>query len=289
MRPQTTGLISNVRYRSALKRSALQRGFTVLEMLLAMAILGIVLLVASALLQSNQAAASTQQARTTSLEDGRAAMSRIAETLSRAAYIYPSGITITVTSGLVGTGADKTNPTNSITTGADAVAMLLYDDKNASPRGYYGVIFYVTTRDKTKFASDLSSLPTDRIGQSVLVEARTTQTGAGPITWSVNANPALTSKAWSATMDEGVLADGVVSTSTNLMASAVFSPSGGVDDSVFTTGLRSKSPAMTLNTARILGVGYNLGVQIAPPGKTLASTGPTLLRGLSSARSVPRR
>jgi prepilin-type N-terminal cleavage/methylation domain-containing protein len=269
--------------------SVLQRGFTILEMLLGMAILGIVLLVASALLQSNQAAASSQQARTTSLEDGRAAMSRIAETLSRAVYIYPSGITITVTSGLVGTGADKTNPTNSITTGTGAVAMLLYDGLNAATRGYYGVIFYVTDRNKTKFATDLSSLASDRIGQSVLVEARTTQIGTGPITWAVNANPALTSKAWSVAIDEGVLADGVVSTATNLMASASFSPSGGVDDLVFATGLRSQSPAVTLATARILGIGYNLGVQIVPPGKTLASTGPTLLRGLSSARSVPRR
>jgi prepilin-type N-terminal cleavage/methylation domain-containing protein len=265
-------------------RSMLQRGFTVLEMLLCMGILGIVLLVASALLQSNQAAASTQQARTTSLEDGRAAMSRIAETLSRAAYIYPSGITITVTSGLIGTST-----ANSITTGSGAVAMLLYDNLNTSPRGYYGVIFYITDRSKSKFASDLSSLPTNRIGQSVLVEARTTQAGTGPITWAVNSNPAVTSKAWSAAIDEGVLADGVVSTSTKLMDSASFSPSGGVDDSVFATGLRSQSPAMTLAAARILGIGYNLGVQIAPPGKTLTTTSPTLLRGFSSARSVPRR
>jgi prepilin-type N-terminal cleavage/methylation domain-containing protein len=265
-------------------RSVLQRGFTVLEMLLAMAILGIVLVVASALLQSNQAAASTQQSRTTSLEDGRAAMSRIAETLSRAAYIYPSGVTITVTSGLIGTST-----ANSITTGSGALAMLLYDNLNASTKGYYGVIFYLTDRSKTKFAADLSSLPTNRIGQSVLVEARTTQTGAGPITWALNANPAVTSKAWSAVINEGVLADGVVSSSTSLMDSASMSPSGGVDDSVFATGLRSQTPAMTLAAARILGIGYNLGVQIAPPGKTLTNTSPTLLRGFSSARSVPRR
>jgi prepilin-type N-terminal cleavage/methylation domain-containing protein len=265
-------------------RSRSQHGFTLLEMLLGMGILGIVLMVSSALLQSNQAAAATQQARTTSLEDARASMSRIAETLNRAAYIYPSGITISVTSGLVG----KTT-TNAITTGAGAMAMLVSDRLNATPRGYYGVIFYLTDRSKTKFSPDLQSIPSNRIGESVLVEARTTQTGAGPITWAANTNPATASTSWVAAIDEGVMADGVLAASTNLMASATFSPSGGLDDSVFGTGTRSKNPAMTANTALLVGVGYNLSLQIAPTGKTLATTGPTVLRGLASARGVPRR
>ena len=259
-------------------------GFTVLEMLITMALLGVVLTAASALLQSNQAAASTQQARTLSLEDARASMSRISETLSRADYIYPSGVTITVTSGMIGKAT-----ANSITTGSGALAMLISDGSTGATRKYYGVIFYLTDRSKTKFAADLANTSSNRIGSSVLVEARTAQTGTGPITWAVNANPATAATTWSAAMNEGVMADGVVAASTNLMSSGVFSPAGGVDDSVFNNGLRGNNPAISLVTGRLLGVKFNVAVQIAPPGKTLSNTSPTTLRGFGTARSVPRR
>ena len=57
-------------------------GFTILEMLLGMAVLGIILSIAANLLQSNQRLTDAQQARTVSLEDARMAASRMAETAS---------------------------------------------------------------------------------------------------------------------------------------------------------------------------------------------------------------
>ena len=266
------------------RRSArASQGFTIVEMLIAAGILGVVLTFASMLLQSSQGAASTQQARTNSLEDGRAAMSRINETITRAAYIYPSGVTITTASGLIG----KTTA-NQVTTGSQTLAVLLPDDLGNSPRTYYGVIFYLTDRSKTKFAGDLSTVPSTRLGESVVVEARTTQTGTGPISWNQNANPATAILSWPA-VNEGVLADAVVAASSSLMFSAVMSPLAGYDDTVFAAGLRGSSPAMTASVARLLGVGYRLAVQIAPPGKTLANTTATILRGLGSGRAIPRR
>ena len=75
-------------------------GFTTLEMLLAMAVLGLILAIAAALLQTNQRVSDAQQARTNSLEDARMAASRMAETINQAAYIYPAGKQITSGIGL---------------------------------------------------------------------------------------------------------------------------------------------------------------------------------------------
>lgn len=262
------------------------QGFTIVEMMIGAALLGIVLVVATEFLNANQRVMSAQQSQNNSLEDGRAAMSRIGEMVNQAAYVYPSGITITGLTGLAGNGT-----ATQITTGSTALALLVPDNQGGSPKKYHGMIYYLTARSNSKFADDLPTLGTDRIGQSVLVEARTGISGAGAVTWNNNTNPATDLINWTGATNipEGVLADGIVAADSNLMNSASYSPSAGLDDTVFNNGLRVKSPAITDTAARILGLGFQITTQVVPQGKTLSTSAKTLLRGLGTGRNIPRR
>jgi prepilin-type N-terminal cleavage/methylation domain-containing protein len=107
-----------------------KRGFTTLEMLIAMGVLGVILTVAAALLQSNQRATDVQQARTNSLEDARLAASRLIETVNQAAYIFPAGQRIQV-NGLTGRAV-----ANEVTTGANAGRF----ERRAAPVSRGGVL-----------------------------------------------------------------------------------------------------------------------------------------------------
>jgi hypothetical protein len=262
------------------------QGFTVLEMLMGAALLGVVLTVATQFLNSNQQVTSGQQARNNSLEDGRAAMSRIGEVVNSAAYIYPSGITITGLTGLAGNGTAA-----QITTGDSAVVLLVPDNQGTTPRKYHGVVYYLAARSHSKFSGDLPTLGTTQIGQSVLVEARTGLTGTGAITWNTNRNPATDLISWSGagSIPEGVLADGIIEDESSLMDSAKYSPSAGLDDSVFNSGLRNSTPAITSTVARILGLGFQITTQVVPQGKTTTTAAKTVLRGLGTGRNIPRR
>ena len=262
-------------------------GFTTLEMLLAMAVLGIILTIAANLLQTSQKVTDAQQARTSSLEDARSAASRMAETINQAAYIFPAGKRIQFTADQ--TGRDIPNE---ITTGSSALALLVPDGLNSTPRRYHGVIFYLA--DRTEFSNDLPNLPSNRIGPWALIEARSGLDGAGALTW---ARDSLPSPTWAASLKEGVLADGMVEEGsgvgaglgTNLMRSASFSPSAGIDQTTFSAGLRANYPAMTDANALLLGVGFQLSVRVSPTGQTVTSTPSSLIPGLGTARNIPRR
>jgi prepilin-type N-terminal cleavage/methylation domain-containing protein len=261
------------------------RGFTTLEMLLAMAVLGIILTIAAAFLQSNQRATDAQQARTTTLEDARMAASRIAEAINQAAYIYPAGVRIQVTGGMVGRGG-----INGVTTGSDALALLLPDGLNSTPRRYRGVIYYLA--DRQKFLSDLPDLPSNRIAPWALVEARTNPDGSGAIVWNRDTLPGLD---WGVTINEGVLVDGMVDDGTSntnnadLMASASYSTSAGIDGTVFNKGLRANAPVITAADALLLGVSFRLSVRVSPVGQAGLIASSTIIPGLGTARNVPRR
>jgi prepilin-type N-terminal cleavage/methylation domain-containing protein len=235
-------------------------GFTLIEVLIGMAILGVILVAASGLLQGNQRVTSDTQTRSNALGDARGAISRMTETLSQASYIYPEGSTITVTDGLVGQGA-----TNTVITGPDAVAVLISD--GATPPTYKGVIYYLANRDDTTFAADLPQLPADRIAQLVLVEAQTVTN----IAWAPKSTP---QSNWGINASEGVLVDGVDGDDniTKLMNTVLDAPTSGYD------------PGPLISS-----VGYSVGIRIATGGKSLAESGITVLRGLSNARNVPRR
>jgi prepilin-type N-terminal cleavage/methylation domain-containing protein len=267
------------------RNSRAQRsGFTTLEMLLAMAVLGLILAIAAALLQTNQRVSDAQQARTNSLEDARLAASRMAETINQAAYIYPAGKRIRLLSGIGLGGA------SGVTTGADALALLVPDGLNSTPRRYHGVVFYLA--DRQKFLTDLPNLPSNRIAPWVLVEARTGLDGTGAIEWARDTLPILN---WDAVINEGVLVDGMVddgSNSTNnanLMVDASFSPSAGIDQTVFNAGLRGNKPDKSAANALLLGVSFRLSVRVSAVGQAVSNTPSTLIAGLGTARNVPRR
>jgi prepilin-type N-terminal cleavage/methylation domain-containing protein len=271
--------------RARQKPNGKKSGFTTLEMLLAMAVLGIILTIAANLLQTNQKVTDAQQARTTSLEDARLAASRIAETINQAAYIFPAGKSITV-GGLTGQGVS-----NQMTTGSNGLALLVPDGQ--TPARYHGVIFYLA--DRTKFLNDLPNLPSNRIGPQVLVEARTgNDSDPGGLEWPRNSLPSLT---WVASIKEGVLVDGMIEEGstvgtglgTNLMRSASFSPSAGIDQTAFTSGLRVNNPVITDAKALLLGIGFQLSLRVSPAGQTATSTPSSLIPGLGTARNVPRR
>ena len=265
-----------------------KRGFTTLEMLIAMGVLGVILTVAAALLQTNQRVSDAQQARTNSLEDARQAASRMAETINQAAYIYPAGKRIQVNGGMTGRSA-----INEVTTGTDALALLIPDGLNASVRGYHGVVFYLAQRKK--FLRDLPDLPSNRIAPWVLVEARTgiEGSGAGAITWERNSIPILN---WDAKINEGVLVDGVVdrassSLGSDLMRNASFSPNAGID-AVFDDGLRKKGepdPSISAENALLLGLGFQISIRVSAVGQAATSSPGTVISGLGTARNVPRR
>lgn len=235
-------------------------GFTLIELLIGMVILGVILLAASSLLQGNQKLTGETQTRSNALGDARGAISRITETISQAAYIYPENTVITVNNGLVGMGV-----TNEIKTGPDAIAVLISDGN--VPAMYKGVIYYLANRAAATFAADLPQLPADRIAQLVLVEAQTTTNMA----WVSKSTPLPN---WTVDATEGVLVDGVDGddTLTKLMDSVQFAPTSSYD------------PGPLISS-----VGYSVGIRVATSGKTLANSGTTVLRGLTNARNVPRR
>ena len=235
-------------------------GFTLIELLIGMVILGVILLAAASLLQGNQKLTGETQTRSNALGDARGAISRITETISQAAYIYPENTVITVNNGLVGMGT-----ANEIRTGSDAIAMLISDGN--LPATYKGVIYYLADRSDGAFAADLPQLPADRIAQLVLVEAQTTTN----MTW---APKSILPPNWTVDATEGVLVDGVDgdNTLTKLMDSVQFAPTSSYD------------PGPLISS-----VGYSVGIRVATSGKTLADSGTTVLRGLTNARNVPRR
>jgi prepilin-type N-terminal cleavage/methylation domain-containing protein len=264
-------------------RNPNRSGFTILEMLLAMMVIGIILTITAALLQTNQRVSDAQQARTNSLEDARMAASRMAETINQAAYIYPAGKQITSGTGLGGT--------NGVTTGSDALALLVPDRLNSTPRRYHGVVFYLA--DRQKFLADLPNLPSNRIAPWVLVEARTGLDGTGAISWPLDTLPILN---WDAVINEGVLVDGMINkleggakTGSDLMVSPSFSPSAGVDKTIFNAGLRGKTNDKFAADALLLGMSFQLSVRVSAVGQAVTTSPSTLIPGLGTARNVPRR
>jgi prepilin-type N-terminal cleavage/methylation domain-containing protein len=79
-------------------------GLSLVELLIAMAILGILLAMLSAFLMSNQRVTTTQITAATLSNDVRLAHLRIGEIISQAHYIYPSGITLTINAKTFVTG-----------------------------------------------------------------------------------------------------------------------------------------------------------------------------------------
>jgi prepilin-type N-terminal cleavage/methylation domain-containing protein len=262
-------------------------GFTLVELLIGMAILGVILVAAGSLLQGNQKVTADTQTRSNALGDARGALSRMTESFNQASYIFPMGVTIKFSSD----GQAK-----SILTGPEAVAALI-----AQSGTYEGVIYYLADRSEPKFADDLPQIPADRIAQKVLVEARTQASGVTQLDWPARTIPFdLGSKTatWNREVLEGVLVDGIytdatVDNPTHLMSSGILAPIAGSDGKVFLTEAEIPDPPvggskLENNQALITSVAFQIGIRIATGGKSLSESGTTALRGLANARNVPR-
>jgi prepilin-type N-terminal cleavage/methylation domain-containing protein len=252
-------------------------GFTMIELLIGMSILGVILLAASGLLQGNQKLTNDAQTRSNALGDARGAISRMTDTISQAAYIYPADSTISLS---VNNSVAGNVLSNQVNTGKKGVAVLITD--SADPTKYQGVMYYLA--DRNQFASDLPQLAVDRVAQHVLVEVKT----SGTIAWPANSLPVLN---WAVDATEGVLVDGIDDTllETNLMTDRVFAPEPGSDGNVFQNGVESANPSLDTDEALITTIGYSIGIRVASNGKSLADSGTTVLRGLANSRNVPRR
>src|SRR5690554_7994088 len=87
-------------------KRALQAGITLIELLIGMAILVILLAVASFTLISTGRISNQQDQLITAAGDARLALFRMSEILRSASYIYPPGVDVTVS----GRGTFETGP-----------------------------------------------------------------------------------------------------------------------------------------------------------------------------------
>lgn len=265
--------------RSERNATARRQGFTLVELLIGMGILGVILVAAASLLQSNQRVTNDAQTRSNAIGDARVAMSRMTESLSQAAYIFPEDSIISF--------SDENNNPRQVKTGRDAVAALISSATAAGGTPLYrGVLYYLADRSDARFTADLPNIASDRIAQNILVEATTSG-----IDWPGATVP---SRSWSGNTSEGVLVDGVdrkdgATVITDLMATGNFAAQTGSDGAVFADGIQGKTTDLTKNDALIATIGYSIGVRVASIGKSLADSGTTVLRGLANARNVPRQ
>ena len=265
--------------RSERSATARRQGFTLVELLIGMGILGVILVAAASLLQSNQRVTNDAQTRSNAIGDARVAMSRMTESLSQAAYIFPEDSIISF--------SDENNNPRQVKTGRDAVAALISSATAAGGTPLYrGVLYYLADRNDARFTADLPNMASDRIAQNILVEATVPDIG-----WPGATVP---SRSWSANASEGVLVDGVdrkdgATVITDLMATGNFAAQTGSDGAVFADGIQGKTTDLTKNEALIATIGYSIGVRVASVGKSLADSGTTVLRGLANARNVPRQ
>lgn len=172
------------------------QGVTLVELLIAMGVFGILLAVTSAVMISTGRVAARQERLADTAGDARLALFRIGEVVRQAGYIYPPGVDVTVS----GAGT--------FTTGAGALILLV-------PAGttyctgvnetYCGFVYAVTNR--TQF---VPPLPASGSTSQALMEVR-----VEGLEWPKDIVPALELISWPAG-SSGLIADGVDTAATNL-------------------------------------------------------------------------
>ena len=203
------------------------KGITLVELLVAMAILGVVLALASQLIVQNQSIGNRQVQAGRMHEDLRLATLRMADVIAQAAYIYPNDASLRVK---VGTS------TITVDTGSQALAALLPGGSAycAVPSSSYcGFLYRVEAR--AGYTEVLGNLP----GNSgfVLVEYQ-----APGLSWSADSVP---SRDWSGvTAVRGVVADSVLPTETVLGDLAFSGTSDGIDRVLKNSGFTTDSDAL---------------------------------------------
>lgn len=168
------------------------QGFTLLELLIAMSIFGVVLLLAGNLFSSANAYTTLTVTASEVEDDVRLSLLRITEITSQAAYIYPAGITLTLNTGTVTTGK------NALALLAPAGSPYCPGDVTANSDKY--CLFVYRLRPRSAYTAVLPRLknPTP----DVLVEQR-----ARWVTWTLNTVPGLNFSSLSLT--DGVVVDSI--------------------------------------------------------------------------------
>lgn len=184
-------------------------GFSLIELLVSMGILGILLALLSMFLVSNQRVTTSQITAATLENDTRLAFLRMNEVISQAQYIFPEGQTLILNG-------------QTFTTGAQAIAVLIPTHttycKTSDPGSYCGYAFTVESR--TPFESLLG--PSEGTSSLALIE-----TFVMHLDWPQNAIPAQenTLYSWSSKgrpddFRRSPITDSIDSSKTNLYAAS---------------------------------------------------------------------
>jgi prepilin-type N-terminal cleavage/methylation domain-containing protein len=149
-------------------------GLSLVELLVSMAILGILLAVLSGFLISNQRVTTTQITAATLENDTRLAFLRMSEVISQAQYIFPEGQPLKISG-------------NDFVTGKDALAVLVPSGtaycKNVKAQSYCGYAF--TVEDRSPFEAMLG--PDGGTSGLALIETKVTG-----LVWAEDTIPAKT-------------------------------------------------------------------------------------------------
>lgn len=209
-------------------------GYTLTELLVAMGLLGVVLLLASGLFASSNAYTTLTITSAELEEDARLALLRVTEVTTQAAYIYPTGKTLTLETG-------------SVTTGKDTLALLVPADSPYCPSLTVAdaaryCLFVYHTQPRGSYAGVLPRIKNPTA--DVLIERRVQW-----VDWPVNTMPATDFSAL--TPVSGVVADSVDTTLTDFGALEL-SRQGGVMDTILQTSVPVNAPTALIQVARPL-------------------------------------
>lgn len=241
-------------------------GFTILELLVAMAVLVVVLGLASNLIFQNQGLANRQMLAGRAQEDVQLALLRISEVVAQAGYIFPNNSTITVRTG---------STSSTVVTGDDALAVLVPPGNVYCPLSstqYCGFLYRLEPR--APYAADLGAPP----GTSgwVLVEYQ-----AWGLSWGPGAIPTSTANNWSSAsfQTRGVVADSVEDSTTDLGRLAFAGSTSEIDRELLipsaTVSVTTDSPNALIGSAQVrIGLAYANGVRVARQTEVLARSVP---------------
>ncbi|WP_287409244.1 prepilin-type N-terminal cleavage/methylation domain-containing protein [Oceanithermus sp.] len=249
-----------------------RNGFTLIELMISMAVFGVILILTTSMIVKNQEIANRQIVSQQAREDARLALLRVSELFSGAAYIYPGSQTLTLPDG------------TSVATGGQTLAMLLpwgspycneggsnpYDS-TSSHRDLYCAVVY-TLGNRSDYVGVLGENP--KAGNRVLVEHLIKW-----VSWPVNTLPTRDFSGLSSSV--GVVADAVVPAQTAVVytASSLSQASRKPIDSLLLAASDTSDPTNAL--ALIDNVVVSLGIRYR--GQPLQQERRNLF-----ARAVPR-
>lgn len=229
------------------------KGISLVELLVAMAVLAVILTLSSRLIFQNQDITTRQVLAGRVNEDVRLATLRISDVVSQAGYIFPNNATITVQTGATNTA---------VVTGDDALAVLVPPRTAYCPlttNQYCGYLYRL--EERTPYAADLGNTP----GNSgwVLVEYQ-----ARGLTWNANTNPTSVASNWTSASfrSRGIVADSVTDNGTNLSVLSFAGVASEVDRILAipssTVSVNLDSPNALIGSVRVeIRIAYTNGLQ----------------------------